>query len=97
MDAHLTNKGIQQCVTARQSLLGDVKPQLVVVSPFTRTLQTAHIMFCAKGYPFLVHDLCRERSGKYTCDKRRTKSEIVNELSPMFDATNDSIDFDSFA
>jgi broad specificity phosphatase PhoE len=96
LDARLTDHGIQQCVTARTTLLHGVKPQLVIVSPFTRTLQTAHIMFGGKGYPFMVHDGCRERWGYYTCDKRRTKTEIVKDFAPIYEATNDSIDFDSF-
>ena len=49
IDAYLTEKGIHQCITARETLLQDAKPQLIVVSPFTRTLQTAHIMFAGKG------------------------------------------------
>mmetsp|Transcript_3546 Transcript_3546/g.4767 ORF Transcript_3546/g.4767 Transcript_3546/m.4767 type:complete len:303 (+) Transcript_3546:90-998(+) len=97
MDARLTDKGIEQCVTARETLLTDVNPQLVVVSPLTRTLQTAHIMFGGKDLPFLVHDLCRERHGKYTCDKRRTKTEILQDMKPIYESTNDIIDFNSFA
>jgi len=97
IDAKLTERGIQQCLTLRSTVLHDVKPQLVVVSPFTRTLQTAHIMFGGgSGVPFLVHDLARERSGKYTCDKRRTREDIVREFEPVFSYTNDSIDFDGF-
>jgi broad specificity phosphatase PhoE len=95
-DAKLTDKGIQQCIQAKKELLTDVHPELIIVSPFTRTLQTAHIMFGGKGVPFMVHDLCRERSGKFTCDKRRTKTEIVKELQPLFDSTQDVIDFDRF-
>lgn len=95
-DARLTDKGIGQCVKARETLLGDVKPQLIVVSPFTRTLQTAHIMFGGKGYPFIVHNLCRERSGKFTCDKMRSKTEIIKDMKPIYEHSYDSIDFDSF-
>jgi broad specificity phosphatase PhoE len=95
-DAKLTDHGIQQCITARETLLDGVKPELVVVSPFTRTLQTAHIMFGGKGYPFIVHNLCQERWGKFTCDKKRTKTEIVNDMKPIYDHTDDKIDFDSF-
>ena len=96
IDARLTDKGIGQCVEARDSLLEGINPELVVVSPFTRTLQTAHIMFGGRGYPFLVHNLCRERSGKYTCDKMRSKSEIVADMQPIYDHSYDRIDFDSF-
>jgi hypothetical protein len=95
-DAKLTNHGIRQCITARETLLGGVKPEIVVVSPFTRTLQTAHIMFGGKGYPFMVHHLCQERWGKFTCDKKRSKTEIVNDMKPIYEKTDDRIDFDSF-
>ena len=96
LDAKLTNHGIQQCIEARETLLEGINPELVVVSPFTRTLQTAHIMFGGKGYPFLVHYMCRERQGKYTCDKMRSKSEIVADMKPIYEKTDDKIDFDSF-
>ena len=98
MDARLTNKGIGQCIKVRNEILseGTKKPELIVVSPFTRTLQTAHIIFCGSGVPFLVHNLCRERWGKYTCDKLRPKSEIVRDMAPVYATTGDTIDFDSF-
>lgn len=99
LDAKLTPQGIQQCMDARTQLLDDtIQPELIVVSPFTRTLQTAHIIFGggASGVPFVVHDGCRERSGKYTCDKRRSKSEIVKEFEPIYESTRDTIDFDSY-
>jgi len=96
MDAKLTKVGINQCVTARETLLDGVNPELVVVSPFTRTLQTAHIMFGGKGYPFLVHHLCRERWGKFTCDKLRPKTDIVKDMAPIYAHTDDKIDFDNF-
>ena len=100
MDARLTDAGIAQCIKVRDKLLADeltkVKPELIIVSPFTRTLQTAHIVFCGRGVPFLVHELCRERWGKYTCDKLRPKAEIVSDMAPVYAETGDNIDFDSF-
>ena len=66
------------------------------MSPFTRTLQTAHIMFGGKNLPFLVHHGCRERWGLYTCDKRRPKQEIVADMAPIYGETLDTIDFESF-
>jgi broad specificity phosphatase PhoE len=96
-DARLTDKGIQQCLDGRTNLmLRQVKPELVVVSPFTRTLQTAHLMFSSQNIPFIVHDLARERWGKYTCDKRRARSDIVEEMSRLYTSTHDSIDYYSF-
>lgn len=97
LDARLTEKGIQQCVVAKETLMTDCSPQLIVVSPFTRTLQTAHVMFGgSQRVPFIVHHLCRERWGKYTCDKLRSKEEIIGDMAPIYEQTGDSIDFESF-
>ena len=76
--------------------MGKVRPELIIVSPFTRTLQTAHIMFGGKGIPFMVHDLCRERWGLYTCDKRREKKKILEEFEAVYAHTNDHINFKTF-
>lgn len=96
-DAKLTQHGIEQCLEVRTELLNDVNPELIVVSPFTRTLQTAHILFSGSNIPFLVHDACGERRGKYTCDKRRDKATIISEMKPIYEYTGDTIDFESFA
>mmetsp|Transcript_22109 Transcript_22109/g.33619 ORF Transcript_22109/g.33619 Transcript_22109/m.33619 type:complete len:171 (-) Transcript_22109:54-566(-) len=96
MDARLTDKGIDQCVQVRRSQLKGVKPELIIVSPFTRTLQTAHIIFGGSHVPFMVHHLCQERYGLFTCDKKRTKTEIVADMAPVYAATGDTINFDSF-
>lgn len=96
IDARLTDHGIQQCIDAKESLTRDIHPQLVVVSPFTRTLQTAHIMFGGNGYNFIVHHLAKERSGKYTCDKMRKKADIVADMQPIYDKTSDKIDFETY-
>merc|ERR1711935_204186 len=95
MDAKLTDKGIKQCLVQLKEM-GKVQPELIIVSPFTRTLQTAHIMFGGKDCPFMVHDLCRERWGLYTCDKRRKKQEILQEFEAIYAHTNDHIDFTTF-
>lgn len=95
-DAKLTKAGIAQCQKVRREQLHDIRPELIVVSPFTRTLQTAHIMFTGKNIPFLVHEGCAERRGKFTCDKRRDKQTIIEEMLPIYRYTNDRIDFDSF-
>ena len=97
-DAKLTKNGIDQCMHVRQTMIhGLIRPELIVVSPFTRTLQTAHLLFSSHRIPFLVHDLCGERRGKFTCDKRRSKSEIMQEIQPLYTYTNETIDFTSYA
>ena len=39
-------------------------------------------------------DIARERWGKYTCDKRRSKAEIQRDMAPIFAETADRIDWD---
>ena len=116
-DAKLTPSGVQQCADRRGDGLAGEWPGLVVVSPLTRALQTAHLLFggagaaagstmamgtggapsksstCAAPPPFVVSDLCRERTGLYTCDKRRCRNDVVQEVGPLFAATEDTIDF----
>ena len=59
---------------------------MVLVSPLTRTLQTAEEVFKplmdgSEGKPrFEVCESVRERIGHHPCDKRRT----VSELKPQF-------------
>jgi broad specificity phosphatase PhoE len=45
LDAPLTEKGREQAREARTVLLPHMKPQVVLVSPLTRTLQTAEEIF----------------------------------------------------
>jgi len=63
-------------------------PQLVVVSPMTRTLQTASLAFLdipnpASGRaplrrpPFVATSLARERMGNHTCDGRRERAALA--------------------
>jgi broad specificity phosphatase PhoE len=94
LDSGLTPKGVQQCLAARDGAAA-CQPALVVVSPMVRALQTAHLMFGRRNIPFLVHHTCRERWGRYTCDKRKTKTEIVAEMGSVFADTGDAIDFES--
>lgn len=101
IDAKLTPKGEQQCVAVRQQLhdereqrgIAAKRIELVVVSPMTRALQTAQIVFgaadCGDAPPFVAHDGCRERWGLYTCDRRRPISALRQQFPTC-------IDFDSF-
>jgi broad specificity phosphatase PhoE len=79
VDSPLTEKGKeecrQQCATA--SLLN---PELVVVSPLLRAIQTAQISFGhvvdQANIPWLAHEGCREELGVLVCNKRRPLSLI---------------------
>lgn len=101
LDARLNPVGKQQCLAVRQELeqaVPKIRPKLVVVSPLTRTLETAHIVFGDMKHraPFIVHDACRERWGKYVNDRRRSGSEITAEFGELYGASGDEIDFRSF-
>jgi broad specificity phosphatase PhoE len=79
VDSPLTEKGKeecrQQCTTA--SLLN---PELVVVSPLLRAIQTAEIsfghVFDQSKIPWVAHEGCREELGVLVCNKRRPLSLI---------------------
>ena len=59
-------------------------PELVVVSPLTRAIQTATIGFAnhsspggdIRAPPFIACSLARERIWIHTCDKRRERTEL---------------------
>ena len=63
-------------------------PQLVAVSPMTRTLQTASLAFLdipnpaygrtpLRRPPFVATSLARERMGNHTCDGRRERAALA--------------------
>jgi broad specificity phosphatase PhoE len=79
-DARLTAKGEAQAHEAR-SALRDIPFELVVVSPLTRAIQTAAILF--DGHPSeprllveVLHRECQESS----CDVGRAASELAAEF-----------------
>ena len=74
-DAKLTPKGEQQCQhlsSSSRTLAAD----LLIVSPMTRTLQTASFSFpnLVGNCPWLAMEHIREASGFHPCDRRQTLS-----------------------
>jgi broad specificity phosphatase PhoE len=61
-------------------------PQLVVVSPLHRTLQTATLAFGDLGSPFLATDLCREILNQNRCNYRHPV-QIQRQKFPQVDFT----------
>ena len=80
-DAALTNKGVKQCQSLA-AIHGITTAELLVVSPMTRTLQTATISFpsLVGKFPWLALESVREQSGFHPCDRRRTVSEYTTEF-----------------
>lgn len=95
-DSPLTAKGRQQAALIQPlvaAMTEAEKPQLVVLSPNCRALQTGIIAFReliggdndnTKSVPFLAHEMVREETGVHVCDKRRPTSEQASEF-PMVD------------
>ncbi|MEM9441404.1 MAG: histidine phosphatase family protein [Pseudomonadota bacterium] len=65
-DARLTAVGIKQAENLAEKLV-DYDINMVVASPYMRTLQTAEIAASALGVPILVNELVRERC-VFSCD-----------------------------
>ncbi len=82
IDARLTPDGEAQCA-ALAAATAALRPQLVVSSPLTRTLQTASLAFGAQreavGAPLLALEAVRE-TVNYGCDARRPLREIRPEF-----------------
>mmetsp|Transcript_11098 Transcript_11098/g.34032 ORF Transcript_11098/g.34032 Transcript_11098/m.34032 type:complete len:230 (+) Transcript_11098:1-690(+) len=76
MDARLTEKGKAQASTL-SSL--DLRPQIVLVSPLTRTLQTASLAFPGEASPMRAVEEIREVL-HHQCDRRRTIKEVQTEF-----------------
>jgi broad specificity phosphatase PhoE len=73
-DAHLTPEGEAQCA-ALAAEVAQLTPELIVVSPLTRTLQTATLVFDAhlrgpSPPPLIACEHARE-TVNYLCDCRR--------------------------
>ena len=76
-DAPLTDKGRLQALMLRETQVKDfaIKPQLIVVSPLCRALQTGLLAMADSvgQVPFVAHEMVREQTGIHVCDKRRSR------------------------
>ena len=99
-DSRLTKQGIQEAQQLSKILQQSKHlqvPELIVCSPLSRTMETAHQIFnfptkdsknsknSTKINTILLEHI-RERHGRFPCEKRRTVSEILKEY-PTFDAS----------
>jgi len=80
-DALLNDKGKGQAIDLQKLTEPDLAPELLVVSPMRRATQTGLLAFephIKRGkLPVLANELCHERAGKHTCDKRLSKTELA--------------------
>ena len=89
LDPKLTEKGEQQCAEFAQRLPRAMEqglsPQLVLVSPFQRTLQTAELCLDAlpgSAAPWVALEHARETIGEQECDHRRTVTPEIEAQHP---------------
>mmetsp|Transcript_38381 Transcript_38381/g.80364 ORF Transcript_38381/g.80364 Transcript_38381/m.80364 type:complete len:326 (+) Transcript_38381:26-1003(+) len=77
VDSPLTALGKQQC-EGQRSVASLLKPDVVIVSPLLRAIETAKLSFADYDgeVPWLAHEGCREELGWLVCNKRRKLSEI---------------------
>jgi len=80
VDAPLTELGRQQC-SQQRVYASQLNPQVLIVSPLHRAIQTAQITFADFGgkIPFIAHEGCREEMGLLVCNKRRPLSETIQD------------------
>lgn len=83
VDAMLTDEGEAQA-RALQARTTREKPQLLVVSPMRRATQTGLLAFAPQvdvGWlPVVAHELCHERAGRHTCDRRLSRTELSKQF-----------------
>merc|ERR1719473_311219 len=72
IDAELTSKGQEQALALQSNL----SPDLLIVSPMRRAILTGLLAFPHTAA--MASELCHERGGRHTCDKRLSKSALIN-------------------
>jgi len=97
VDAALTQEGIAQATRVQQQTASaelQINPQLVVVSPLSRAIDTGIIVFGTQDLPYICIESLRERSGMLLNGQRREveylrkKYPAINfdDISPGSDA-----------
>ena len=88
LDPPLTHSGILQC-KARRDECSRLTPELIVVSPLLRCLQTAKLSFRdhhpllmqnkQETIPWIAHEGCREELGLLVGNKRRPLADLIED------------------
>lgn len=87
-DARLTERGREQARVVRREFesSGD-SVDVVIVSPLSRALETAMIVFGDASVPLECHSTVRECCGQNPCDRRRPTAELRIEF-PVVDMSS---------
>ena len=87
-DTKLTNLGHNQAIELGKTWTDKNKIELVIVSPLTRTLQTAQNIFKGMNIKMIAFENVKEYpQGKHTCN-RRSKLSSLKKYFPEIDFTN---------
>lgn len=99
VDAELTDKGEDEARALLEHTEPHLKPQLLIVSPLRRATVTGLLAFEPHvkrgGLRVMAHELCHERAGRHTCDKRLAKSKL-QALYPAVDYSQLEAEEDPF-
>lgn len=99
VDAELTDKGEDEARALLEHTEPHLKPQLLIVSPLRRATVTGLLAFephVKRGeLRVMAHELCHERAGRHTCDKRLAKSKL-QALYPAVDYSQLEAEEDPF-
>ncbi|KAG0140301.1 hypothetical protein CROQUDRAFT_665384 [Cronartium quercuum f. sp. fusiforme G11] len=86
-DARLSEQGKSEVIIAKKAWEREISnglplPELMIVSPLSRAIETMKItgLWGFLG-PAEIREQWRENIGLHTCDRRRKKSEILNEFN----------------
>jgi len=86
IDPPLTETGKEQCEGQREKA-SVLNPELMIVSPLLRAIQTAEITFedfkDKSSIPWIAHEGCREELGVLVCNKRRPLSAIKKDYPTL--------------
>lgn len=80
LDSPLTDTGRIQC-SSQLPAVSQLNPELVVVSPLLRAIQTAELTFRDHlDKQWVAHEGCREELGLLICNKRRPLTQIKQDF-----------------
>jgi len=86
LDSPLTDIGKRQCAERREDV-ENLNPEVILVSPLLRTIQTAYITFrdhiVNKKIELIANEGCREELGLLACNERRPLSVIREEFPDL--------------
>ncbi|MFN3663975.1 histidine phosphatase family protein [Yoonia sp.] len=81
-DAALSPLGHQQARALADEMTAIKDIELIVISPFTRAIQTAQHAFGDADIPRLIHDLPRERLDSF-CDVGRSPAQLAQDFPTL--------------